>query len=97
MCDKNEFSVNFVAKQLFNLLAPVLGDAIAKSDLFGSNKDRWVPKLLAEIPKSQLPPRYGGNKDWKPLQVLGKGVPVDFEMLRRAKVKFDEEHNIHNL
>ncbi|CAG7716713.1 unnamed protein product [Allacma fusca] len=57
-------NVNFIAQRLLSFLSPILGSAGAKTQVYGTNKDVWIPKLLKELPKESLPPFYGGSQDF---------------------------------
>ncbi|CAG7830555.1 unnamed protein product, partial [Allacma fusca] len=48
-------NANFVFTSVWNLMKPILGANIYKIDVFGSNKDRWIPAILKTFPKSQIP------------------------------------------
>ena len=64
-------AANFVFTAIWNLIRPVLGRAVYKVDVFGTNRDQWTPRILKIFPKDQLPAWYGGVSDHKPVQVYG--------------------------
>ncbi|CAG7719502.1 unnamed protein product [Allacma fusca] len=64
-------NANFVFKNLFTILKPVLGRAAYKVELHGTNKNAWTGKLLKTIPKDQLSEKYGGSPTHKPVEVYG--------------------------
>lgn len=43
------------------------GNLLDKIEVYGPQKEKWKPKVLSKIPASQLPRKFGGDKDWKPL------------------------------
>ncbi|CAG7732732.1 unnamed protein product [Allacma fusca] len=64
-------NANFVFTTVWNMMKPILGQNVYKVDIFGSNKDQWVPVLLKHFPRDQLSKRYGGTRHFKPVQVYG--------------------------
>ena len=70
---RNSFfcTANFVATNMVNLLRPTFGENFNKFQVFGTNSATWIPLLLKNIPRDQLPERYGGTKDFKPVRVYG--------------------------
>ncbi|CAG7786697.1 unnamed protein product, partial [Allacma fusca] len=64
-------NANAFAQVVLNFLRPILGSALERVEVFGTNKNSWIPRLLKELPKDQLPEKYGGRKDFKPVQVYG--------------------------
>ncbi|CAG7821071.1 unnamed protein product, partial [Allacma fusca] len=65
-------NVNAVASQMLNLARPIIGSIMERVEIYGTQKDQWIPKLLRKIPRDQLPAWYGGNKeDFKPVAIYG--------------------------
>ncbi|CAG7631921.1 unnamed protein product [Allacma fusca] len=64
-------NANYPAVTLINLLRPVLGGLLNRVTVHGTNKSRWLPKLLRKIPPSSIPEWYGGTKEFKPIEVYG--------------------------
>ncbi|CAG7786698.1 unnamed protein product [Allacma fusca] len=64
-------NANSFSQVVLNFVRPVLGSALERVEIFGSNKNSWIPKLLKLLPKDQLSEKYGGRKDFKPVQVYG--------------------------
>ncbi|CAG7723337.1 unnamed protein product [Allacma fusca] len=50
---------------------PLLGSLQNVIEVYGSNKDAWIPKLLKLLPKDQLPEHYGGPVDHKIVKFFG--------------------------
>ncbi|CAG7711647.1 unnamed protein product, partial [Allacma fusca] len=48
-------NTNFVAETMINLLRPVLGEALSRFEVHGTNKAKWMPKLAQKLPKDQIP------------------------------------------
>ena len=63
------FTVNYVAQAMINILRPVLGNLMEKIQVYGTNKSKWMPELLRQLPQDQLPSWYGGLPDHKPVKV----------------------------
>ena len=61
------FVVNFAAETFINLAKPYFGNLLEKMEIYGTRSEKWKPIILRKIPPNQLPPTYGGAKDWKPL------------------------------
>ena len=73
-CDsqlKIPLSVNFAAESWMNLVRPFLGTFLDKFEVYGTQSEKWKPKLLRHIPANQLSPKYGGSEDWKCLPAPG--------------------------
>ncbi|CAG7835491.1 unnamed protein product [Allacma fusca] len=64
-------NVNFIGERLINILKPVLGPSLARTDIYGTNNGTWIPKLLRHLPKESLPAFYGGSADFVPAAVYG--------------------------
>ena len=62
-----EILVNYAAETFMNLAKPYFENFMEKLEVYGTRSEKWKPRILRKIPASQLPPVYGGNKDWKPL------------------------------
>ena len=63
----SNFLVNFAAETFINLGRPHFSHALVKANIFGTHSEKWKPKIIRKIPATQLPPKYGGTTDWKPL------------------------------
>lgn len=64
-------SANFAAENFLQIVKPMVGNLLEKCEIFGPKKSQWLPKIARKIPVSQLPPWYGGKKDWKAVSVGG--------------------------
>ncbi|CAG7698269.1 unnamed protein product [Allacma fusca] len=64
-------NANFLAKNLLNLLRPVLGKEFSRVEIYGANSKSYRRVLLRNIPQNQLPESYGGSKGSKPVQIYG--------------------------
>ena len=65
------FTANFVAERFVNLIRPVLGGIMQRVEVFGTQKSQWMPKILRNLPKDQLPDWYGGEEGYKPRKIFG--------------------------
>ena len=59
--------VNYAAESWLNLSKPFWADFMDKFEIYGTRSEKWKPLLLRKIAADQLPPKYGGSPDWKPL------------------------------
>ena len=59
-CDR-AFAANFAAELFLNSARPFLGSLFEKMEVYGTQRDRWVPRLLRDIPENVLPKAYGGT------------------------------------
>ncbi|CAG7816644.1 unnamed protein product [Allacma fusca] len=64
-------NVNYVAENMWGVLKPTAASLTRNFEVFGTNSKVWVPKLLKQIPKDQLPEIYGGSKDHLPIKIYG--------------------------
>ncbi|CAG7697125.1 unnamed protein product [Allacma fusca] len=64
-------NVNALFDWLWKLGSPLLGSLANSIELYGTNKKLWLPKLLSQLPRDQLPEWYGGTPGQKPLKILG--------------------------
>ncbi|CAG7828036.1 unnamed protein product, partial [Allacma fusca] len=62
---------NFVFGTVWEMIRPLLGPNTFKIQVFGSSKEKWMPAVLQNFPRSAIPERYGGTKDHKPVEVYG--------------------------
>jgi hypothetical protein len=62
-------NANPLAYQVINLGKPFIGNFLERTEVFGTNSRIWKPRILKKIPRSQLPPPYGGTQDFKPITV----------------------------
>ncbi|CAG7718680.1 unnamed protein product [Allacma fusca] len=62
---------NYVTKLAADIARPLLGNLLEKVEVYGTNRNIWLPRLLKTIPESSIPPWYGGSKSFKPLGVFG--------------------------
>ncbi|CAG7817319.1 unnamed protein product [Allacma fusca] len=63
-------NANYVAKLAVDVARPVVGALLERVEIYGSNKNFYLPKLLKRMSIKNIPPWYGGSKDFKPLIVL---------------------------
>jgi len=64
-------NANYVAETVINLAKPLVGVLATNLEVYGTNKQKWIPKLLRKVPRESLPEWYGGVKDFKPVKVYG--------------------------
>jgi hypothetical protein len=64
-------NASFVAKNLINLVKPLVSRDFARVEVLGTNPSHNRQVLLRNIPSDQLAEWYGGAKDFKPVQVYG--------------------------
>ncbi|CAG7719313.1 unnamed protein product, partial [Allacma fusca] len=66
-------NVNAVASQFITMAKPLLGSALERVEISGTQKSSWIPKLLRTISADQLPPWYGGaaTDQFKPVAAYG--------------------------
>ncbi|CAG7639361.1 unnamed protein product [Allacma fusca] len=64
-------NANFFARNLLNLLRPIMGSEFEHLQIYGTNPSKYQPVLLKHIPRDQIPQWYGGLKDFKPIKVYG--------------------------
>ena len=60
--------MNYAAESFLTMAKPFLGDILSKFEICGTQREKWKPKLFQKISPSQLPAKYGGSEDWKPLK-----------------------------
>jgi len=66
-------NANFLAENTIRLVRPALGPAFQKVEIYGTNKQTWIPKLRRLLGSSSIPPWYGGSsKNFKPVAVYGR-------------------------
>ncbi|CAG7820578.1 unnamed protein product [Allacma fusca] len=65
-------NVNPLFEALLNLGKPILGRLGEFLDVYGTNSERWIPRVLKEIPADQLPKMYGGSKAQEDLTAFGR-------------------------
>ena len=51
---------NYPAHIFVNIVRPFLGTFLEKVEIFGPQRDKWIPNLLKKIPRDALPKYYGG-------------------------------------
>ena len=60
--------VNYAAESWIGLTRPFWDEFLHKFQVFGTHSEKWKPILLKYVDASQLPPKYGGTNNWKPLE-----------------------------
>ncbi|CAG7822173.1 unnamed protein product [Allacma fusca] len=55
--------------QVINLSRPYMGKFLERCEVYGTVSRTWIPKILKNIPRSQLHSAYGGKKDFRPVAV----------------------------
>ena len=65
----SNFPVNYAAETFINIAKPFIGYLLERVEIYGTRSEKWKPKLLKTIPANQLPPKYGGSEDWKPVSL----------------------------
>ncbi|CAG7819742.1 unnamed protein product [Allacma fusca] len=48
-------NANFVAESLVNIVRPVFGAILERTEIYGTNRARWLPHVLRHFPKDQIP------------------------------------------
>ncbi|CAG7733687.1 unnamed protein product, partial [Allacma fusca] len=48
-------NTNFLAQTVINLLKPVLGEALSRFEVHGTNKVKWLSQLSQKLPNDQIP------------------------------------------
>ena len=51
-------TANFAAQTFLNIARPVIGTVLQNAEIYGTQKDKWLPKLLKKVPKEVLPEEY---------------------------------------
>ncbi|CAG7820579.1 unnamed protein product [Allacma fusca] len=64
-------NTNYITETLINLVRPIFGRIFAKVEIYGTNRAKWLPRILQYFPKDQLPEWYGGYKRFQPIEVYG--------------------------
>ncbi|CAG7717792.1 unnamed protein product [Allacma fusca] len=64
-------NVNYATKVAFQIGRPLFGGFLERVELYGSNRNVWLPRLLKILPADIIPPKYGGNKKFKPVGAFG--------------------------
>ncbi|CAG7716154.1 unnamed protein product, partial [Allacma fusca] len=62
---------NYVTSMAFNSVRPILGGVFERVELFGTHRVKWMTELHKSLPKETIPSWYGGQKDYKPLEIYG--------------------------
>ncbi|CAG7828257.1 unnamed protein product [Allacma fusca] len=62
---------NFATKLAADIARPLLGRVLEKVEIYGTNRNSWLPRILKTVPLEVLPPWYGGNTDATPVAVYG--------------------------
>jgi len=93
----------------FDIVKPFLSNkSLKKLEVFGCDKNKWMPVLRRRIPQELLPPRYGGTRAGKDeicsdAPIWNDGVPLPPNSLNvlTGKAKryslWDNEMDISNL
>ncbi|CAG7835036.1 unnamed protein product [Allacma fusca] len=64
-------NTNFAANGLVTIARPILGEFMARVEVYGTRKSTWLPAILKRFPKEQLPEKLGGKKGFTPLKSYG--------------------------
>ncbi|CAG7834233.1 unnamed protein product [Allacma fusca] len=64
-------NVNPVANAAVTSMRPILGRFMERVDVYGTQTAQWIPVVRRRLPADQLPAKYGGSKDHKPLIYRG--------------------------
>ncbi|CAG7719173.1 unnamed protein product [Allacma fusca] len=64
-------NANSVASTLINLARPIMGSVMERIEVHGTQKSRWIPRLLRKFRTSQIPPWYGGQEKFSPIAIYG--------------------------
>lgn len=49
---------NFAAQTLINIARPVMGTVLQTAEVYGTRKEKWLPKLLKKLPREVIPKKY---------------------------------------
>ncbi|CAG7831206.1 unnamed protein product [Allacma fusca] len=60
-------NANAFTYQLLDMGKPLIGNILSKFDVYGTNPEKWIPRLSRKIPLDQLPHSLGGREDFQPL------------------------------
>ncbi|CAG7728361.1 unnamed protein product, partial [Allacma fusca] len=64
-------NANPLVYQMINTVKPFISNFLEKIDIYGTNVNHWKTHILKKIPPSELHPRYGGHKNFRPVKVYG--------------------------
>ncbi|CAG7826954.1 unnamed protein product [Allacma fusca] len=64
-------NATFAVQVLIDRSRPFLGHLLEKVDIYGANKNKWIPVLRRKFSDDLIPPWYGGAKNFKPVSVFG--------------------------
>ncbi|CAG7726139.1 unnamed protein product [Allacma fusca] len=64
-------NANYVTKLAVDIARPFMGNVLEKVEVFASNRNVWLPRLLKTFPIEIVPERMGGKKNAKPLWTYG--------------------------
>ncbi|CAG7838235.1 unnamed protein product [Allacma fusca] len=69
-------NANYVGEVGINMIRPLLGHMLEKIEIYGTNRNKWVPVLRRILPLNTIPKWYGGSDKFKPVKVYGTKVPL---------------------
>ncbi|CAG7834555.1 unnamed protein product [Allacma fusca] len=64
-------NTNFYGMKILELLRPILGPIMERVEIYGTDRSKWLPKMLKTLPRNQLPEWYGGERNYVPVKVYG--------------------------
>jgi len=73
---------NEPAGKLLELDQPIAPGFFANAKIYPATETKWKTELQEVVNKDQIPLKYGGVGTWKPVQVFGKGEPIDESKLK---------------
>ncbi|CAG7828481.1 unnamed protein product [Allacma fusca] len=62
---------NYATQVAVSLVRPLVGRLMEKVEIYGNNRNIWLPRLLKHFSVDILPPQYGGSTNFKPLAEYG--------------------------
>ncbi|CAG7725511.1 unnamed protein product [Allacma fusca] len=64
-------NANYVTKLATDIARPVVGQLMERVEVYGVNRNVWLPRLLKHMPIEAIPSWYGGKKNFKPISIHG--------------------------
>ena len=65
------YTANYATRIAIEIARPVAGRIMEKLDVFGPIKSKYRAVLRRRFPPKSIPPWYGGDEGFKPLEVYG--------------------------
>ncbi|CAG7717323.1 unnamed protein product [Allacma fusca] len=64
-------NANYVTKLAIDVARPLVGNLLDRVEVYGSNRNIWLPRLLKTFPIDIVPSWMGGHNDTRPLAIYG--------------------------